>query len=1204
VRFDPRKQAVLDAHQHSLGRAIGWRQLVAHALGLVVGLLTPCFSLGAQPAQEPVRSDATIQIHDAGQARLFRIAGTEPSRVQPARPGLADTTGGRDGTIILLEADRTEGAFSRRSLTKKLIAHLRTGVDPRFLNQFEGVITVQPQAHAPGWFLVELAEPAAVLAFVEQLRSRPEVLAAEPLLAKRQRKKLVPDDPLFARQWHLHNTGQNGALPGIDAGLTNAWESVRGGSVVIGIVDDGLDDGHVDLAPNVVPELGWDFNDDDASPKPDPAHDFHGTACAGIAAARGGNASGVAGAAYEARLAGLRLIAAEPTDDQMAAALLHSNRWIQVKSQSWGPDDDGETLEGPGVLAAAALAEGVRSGRDGRGTVYVWSAGNGLDANDDANYDGYANSIYTIAVTSVSDRGERTDYAEPGACIVVAAPSHSIGRQEITTTDLTGADGYNRFGPPGDFENLDYTQTFMGTSASTPLVAGVVALMLDARPMLGWRDVQEILLRSATVVSPADPDWITNAAGIHVNHKFGAGLVNASAAVAQARAWALLGPQTNLLAAAPALDLPISDTRAAPLEYRFDFGSAGLRVEHVTLRLHVAHPSRGQLRISLVSPAGTLSRLAEPRGDAHRDYVDWTFMSVRHWGEAAQGTWTLTITDESPGETGRLVAADLTLYGTDSGGSLKPLLVDAATWVDAPGGNANGVLEPGETARETVVLRNVSAPLPSFVARLGSNNPGVRMIAAAAPFPASLPGESITNVSAFEYVLDVGVLCGTTLEFELVAELEGVPVTNVVRHLVGQVTGTWDLETVDAAGAVGSHTSLALDALERPHISYYAITSTDLMYAWWNGSRWMAEVVDAAGSVGTHNSLALDAGGGAHVTFRDQSARSLKYAVREAAGWRITTIDAGPGVGMFTSLVLDAAGRPHVSYYDDANGDLRYARWDGAAWQLELVDAAGTVGTDTSLALDTLGRPWIAYRDATNEDLKIALRDGGVWQARVVDPTGEVGADTSLQLTQEDAPRISYRDTGEGDLKFASWDGAQWLLQVVDSAGAVGYDTSLALDSQDQPHISYWDVTNADLKYASRAGAAWQLETVDTEGVVGAYTSLALTMSGNPRISYRDTTRGDLKFASFDSPGCSIYSPPPADGFRISSIAASASDILINFQSQPGSVYQLERAAGPDDRDWLPASPEILSDGTVQRVSDRGALSSASSRFYRIRRLR
>jgi subtilisin family serine protease len=158
----------------------------------------------------------------------------------------------------------------------------------------------------------------------------------------------------------------------------------------------------------------------------------------------------------------------------------------------------------------AALADAVTLGRGGKGTVFLWAGGNGNYNGDDSNYDGWAASPYAIAVSAIGDDGEAAPYSEPGANILVCAPSNG-GTQGVTTTDITGSTGYNA-GTGSDYANGDYTNSFGGTSSATPAVAGVVALMLQANPNLGYRDVQEILMRSATTNDPNDGGWVTNGA--------------------------------------------------------------------------------------------------------------------------------------------------------------------------------------------------------------------------------------------------------------------------------------------------------------------------------------------------------------------------------------------------------------------------------------------------------------------------------------------------------------------------------------------------------------------------------------------------------------------------------------------------------------------------------------------------------------------
>ncbi|MCX6855594.1 MAG: S8 family serine peptidase, partial [Verrucomicrobia bacterium] len=571
---------------------------------------------------------------------------------------------GTKGEWVIYEKNAPQDEANRRWLTKRVLVEL-SGATTQSLAQLPGVT----KAEARGAYAVVTfaGDPAAAISGAKQLRRVAGVKNAEPMLARQLQHCFVPNDPLFAYnvanpgyQWHLKNTGQNEGVTGIDLNVVPAWDSYKGTGIRIGILDDGMEVGHPDFTGNADTTNDRDFNDLDNDPTPS-AGDYHGTACAGVAAARGHNNLGVSGVAPEAMLVGMRLIAAPTTDDVEADAFAFKKDIIDIKSNSWGPFDNAYGASGPGPLSNAALIDAATTGRGGKGTVFLWAGGNGNANGDDSNYDGWAASPYAIAVGAVGDDGESVWYGEPGANILVCAPSNG-GKQSITTTDRAGSTGYS---------SGDYTSTFGGTSSSTPAVAGVVALMLQANPNLSYRDVQEILMRTATKNDPNNGGWVTNGAGFDFHHQFGSGLVNAQAATNMAATWTNLPARQTRVIAATALALPIPDGGSAGLTHPFSVTNAdNLRLEHVTVSVKATHPYRGQLEWWLTSPSGVRSRLARSRGNDTGANLDWTFMSTHFWGERSEGTWKLQVYDNNLADAGTLEEATITFYGTPATGGL------------------------------------------------------------------------------------------------------------------------------------------------------------------------------------------------------------------------------------------------------------------------------------------------------------------------------------------------------------------------------------------------------------------------------------------------------------------------------------------------------------------------------------------------------
>jgi kexin len=477
-------------------------------------------------------------------------------------------------------------------------------------------------------------------------------------------------DPLFGDEWHLLNTGQAGGIPGEDINVIPVWNSgLRGEGIRIAVVDDGLDIAHEDLAANIATGLSHNYLDGGTDPTCPALHPFcrHGTAVAGIIGARDLNDLGVRGAAPRVNMVGYNLLQ-EQTVSNEADAMIRGGPDVYVSNNSWGPPDDAD-LHPASLPWRDAVNTGLIQGRGGRGTIYVWAAGNGALVNDNSNYDGYANNRGVVAVCAVGDDGKRAVYSEAGANLWVCAPSQELatGGHGISSTDETGANGYNT-GTLPDYADINYTKTFGGTSAATPQVSGVVALMLQANPNLSWRDVRLILALTARRNDVADADWSMNGAGAWINHKYGFGVVNAQAAVAAASSWTNVGPlrQYDTPIASPQLAIP--DNNSTGVSHTINVNGSGIgSLEYIEVTFSAAdHPFPGDLEVVLTHvTTGTTSRLAEARDclSCTTRYNVWVFGSSRHLGETADGAWTLTVADRVAADTGTFQSWSLRFYG-------------------------------------------------------------------------------------------------------------------------------------------------------------------------------------------------------------------------------------------------------------------------------------------------------------------------------------------------------------------------------------------------------------------------------------------------------------------------------------------------------------------------------------------------------------
>lgn len=528
--------------------------------------------------------------------------------------------------------------------------------------------------------------------------------------------------------WYLQNVGQDLGTPGQDLNVVPVWQDYTGWGVAVGVFDSGIQANHPDLQANVHDIYSLDGPISNHSPTAAElayVGNGHGTSVAGIIAAHSTHGGlSAKGVAYEASVTGIQAFNQNGIVANIDSVLsLYQEFDVVNNSWSWWGDAFFSNFNSGGLNAQIKLDIDAAAafGRHFLGTVMVVASGNtresgstwlgylqqfGVGLASDANSQNFVSDRHMITVGAVDHNGHVLDYSTPGASLVVSAfsgenagNSDGSGNQYgILTTDLIGPQGFNSH-TTTDPVNGNYT-LFNGTSAAAPEVTGVVALMLQANPNLGWRDVKDILELTArheggavgagpigaekyTWVYNGADDW--NGGGLHFSNDYGFGVVDAKAAVRLAETWTEQSTTANeasshaamnqTIAIPDAFQLGQGDTHVNPAdvipgEARFTMTvDDNLKIEDVTLTLTGTHPSIDDLVITLVSPDGTHSIVLDRVGGIYSNRGEsfptdgWTMTSRGFAGELSAGTWTVIVDDMAAGNKGSITGASLVVYG-------------------------------------------------------------------------------------------------------------------------------------------------------------------------------------------------------------------------------------------------------------------------------------------------------------------------------------------------------------------------------------------------------------------------------------------------------------------------------------------------------------------------------------------------------------
>ncbi len=574
---------------------------------------------------------------------------------------------------------------------------------------FQAGLTADRRAALTGAFGLELVTPIVGLAdaftyrvtaeatanpikLANALDTLPEAIDAEANVVIPATPSYRPSDSLYSRQWYLNHSGGSQLASNSHINIEAAWNTTRGDrSVVVAITDDAIELDHPDfqgLGKIVAPK---DLAGRDFLPLPDKETDNHGTACAGVCLAEE-TGDGVVGVAPKCAMMPIRTTGY--LDDRSIEDLFDwaIARGAAVVSCSWGASAVSFPLS---MRQRAAISRAATLGRNGRGCVVVFAAGNanrptqgtidergwtkGTLSGPTQWLAGYATHPDAIVVGASTSLNRKAAYSNWGKHISLCAPSNnappgmwfpqdgylqtapaireSLPGLGVFTTDRLGAAGYSSGG---------FTDTFGGTSSACPVVAGVAALVLSINPRLTAAQVKQVLQDTADKIEDPSPDpqlgfrYGTYDKDGH-SLWFGHGKVNAGEAVRIAKQML----QSDLNAGSSKRVRGANERVMAIPDDKPGGANSPIRVletrslRDISVTVEIEHEFPSDLEIFLIAPnTMTVQLQGRTLGQSRSVVQTYTLQTTpalyRFVSSPGEGIWMLRVVDRAAGDVGTL----------------------------------------------------------------------------------------------------------------------------------------------------------------------------------------------------------------------------------------------------------------------------------------------------------------------------------------------------------------------------------------------------------------------------------------------------------------------------------------------------------------------------------------------------------------------
>jgi len=580
-------------------------------------------------------------------------------------------------------------------LSDEITIQFATWVDINKINTIVSRFTLVKDKPIPGMpntfvFLVSKEATQNPIKITNQLQQLSEVLAAEPNIIIQQEPHYKPKDSLYSQQWYLNHNGGNQLIAGSHISVEQAWDTTRGlRSIVVAVIDDSFDLNHPDFQGDGKIVAPRDLKENDFLPLPGEKETSHGTACAGLAVAEE-NGAGIVGVAPGCAIMPIRTTGF--LDDKSIEDVFNwaMEKGASVISCSWGASAVYFPLS---IRQRAAISYAATNGRNGKGCVIVFAAGNtNRPINGTVNEQNWPKNIVkgntkwlsgfavhpdVITVSASTSLNKKAAYSNWGDNISVCAPSNnappgmwfqetgfvytqpaivsSLFGLGILTTDQIGAAGY---------DSGNFTNNFGGTSSATPIVAGVAALVLSANPDLTAQQVKQILQDTADKIVDNNPDPQLNIDGGTYDSNgysqwFGYGKVNAAKAVRLAKQMGVVAQITNeqiQVKNTQVVNIPDNDQQGIKSAIAIN---EAVNIGDIQVTVNITHDFLGDLEIYLIAP-NNQRILLQSRTLGRRNQLQNTYTVRSHpalkqlLSLPAQGNWQLQVIDYAALDVGKL----------------------------------------------------------------------------------------------------------------------------------------------------------------------------------------------------------------------------------------------------------------------------------------------------------------------------------------------------------------------------------------------------------------------------------------------------------------------------------------------------------------------------------------------------------------------